>query len=49
MANSLTLDKTSWIPFILFGIFAAIVAYCVIKGTKKGDPIEAELPGRAKL
>jgi hypothetical protein len=28
-------DYTGYIPFILFAIFAGIVAYAIIKGTKK--------------
>jgi hypothetical protein len=28
-------DRTGWIPFVLFGIFAVIVAYNIYKGTKK--------------
>lgn len=26
-------DKTGMIPFVLFGIFAVIVGYCIWKGT----------------
>ncbi len=28
-------DKTALIPFVLFGIFAGLIAYSIIKGTRK--------------
>ncbi len=28
-------DKTALIPFVLFAIFAGLIAYSIIKGTKK--------------
>jgi len=34
--NSIPPDRTAMVPFILFGIFAAIVTYCIIRGTRKG-------------
>jgi hypothetical protein len=33
-------DKTWLIPFVLFAIFAAIVAYVIIKGTAKSKSDE---------
>ena len=35
-------DQTGWVPFILFGIFGAIVIYCIYKGNKKVTEKEQE-------
>jgi hypothetical protein len=28
-------DRTAIVPFVLFGILAAVVTYCIIKGNRK--------------
>jgi hypothetical protein len=33
-------DRTAWIPWILFGIFAAIVGYAIWKGCGGGNKTE---------
>lgn len=33
-------DKTAVIPFILFGILAAIVAFSIWKGTRRGGAVQ---------
>jgi len=35
-------DRTGWIPFILFGIFGAIIIYGIYKGQKKSVKKETE-------
>lgn len=30
-------DRTSLIPFVLFGILMSLVVYCIIKGNHKGS------------
>jgi hypothetical protein len=36
MAQRTTIpDRTAMIPFVLFGILAAVVTYCIIKGNRK--------------
>lgn len=40
MAQKTTIpDRTAIVPFVLFGILAAVVTYSIIKGTRRGTSV----------